>query len=85
MDGLHIGSVIEAEVPMQRETVSQTERRTRSKTKPMQLAMMACCLVMAFPIAAFFLSGGSLSGASANIATFAPLLLCLGVHVVMHK
>lgn len=54
-------------------------------TKIMNIAMMACCVVMLLPIAGYFLAGGTLNGASANLAAFAPLLLCVGAHFVMHK
>lgn len=51
----------------------------------MRWGMIACCTVMLLPVAGFFLSGGSLAGLAANASLFAPLVLCLGMHVVMHK
>ncbi len=33
----------------------------------------------------FFLAGGTLAGMWGNAAAFAPLLLCVGAHLVMHK
>ncbi|MFC0159178.1 MULTISPECIES: DUF2933 domain-containing protein [Mameliella] len=51
----------------------------------MHYGMMACCAVMLLPIVGFFISGGTLAGLWGNAAAFAPLLLCVGAHLVMHK
>lgn len=51
----------------------------------MHWGMMACCAVMLLPIAAYFFSGGSILGAFNNIGAFAPLLLCVGAHLVLHR
>ena len=51
----------------------------------MRWGMIACCTVMFLPVAGLFLSGGSLVGLAANASLLAPLVLCLGMHVVMHK
>lgn len=59
--------------------------QSQSGSKPMHLAMLACCVVMFIPIVGFFLAGGAFGGAGYNLFTFAPLLLCVGVHFVMHK
>lgn len=73
------------EVPMMSETDTNSAGQTRPGSKPMHIAMMACCVVMLLPIAGYFVAGGTLSGVGANLATFAPLLLCVGAHFVMHK
>lgn len=49
----------------------------------MNLGMMACCIVMLAPVAAFFLLGGTITGAASLAAAFAPLVLCLAVHGAM--
>ena len=51
----------------------------------MHYGMMACCVVMLLPVAGFFLAGGTLAGMWGNAAAFAPLLLCVGAHLVMHN
>ena len=51
----------------------------------MRYGMMACCAVMLLPVAAFFVAGGSVSGHWANAGVFAPLALCVGAHLIMHK
>lgn len=57
----------------------------RSGLKGSHLAMMACCVIMLLPVAGYFLAGGALGGLGSNVWTFAPLLLCVGGHFVMHK
>ena len=53
--------------------------------KLMHWGMMACCAVMLLPIAAFLIGGGTVAGLWANATVFAPLVLCVGAHFVMHK
>lgn len=50
-----------------------------------RFAMAACCAVMLLPIAAFFIAGGTTSGLTENLAVFAPILLCVGAHLLMHR
>lgn len=50
-----------------------------------KLGMFACCIIMALPILAYFAAGGTLAGATGNLAAFAPLLLCAGAHLLMFK
>lgn len=52
--------------------------------KLMKYGMWACCAVMLLPIIAFLVAGRA-SGVSDNLITFAPLLLCVGAHLVMHR
>ncbi|WP_377513412.1 DUF2933 domain-containing protein [Octadecabacter sp. R77987] len=51
----------------------------------MKWGMMACCAVMFLPVAVFLIGGGTLAGLWANAGVFAPLTLCIGAHLVMHK
>ena len=53
--------------------------------KLMHWGMMACCAAMLLPIAGYFIGGGTLSGLGSNSLAFAPLVLCVGAHLVMHK
>jgi len=64
-------------------TKSQVRMNTQSNL--MRFGMMACCVVMLLPIAGFFVAGGSLAGLWTKAGLFAPLLLCVGAHLVMHK
>lgn len=50
-----------------------------------RFAMMACCAVMLVPIATFFIAGGTVSGLTEDLVVFAPLLLCVGGHLLMHR
>ena len=51
----------------------------------MKLGMMACCAVMLVPLGALLVAGGTLGGLTSNLGLLAPLALCLGAHVVMHR
>jgi hypothetical protein len=53
--------------------------------KMMKYGMWACCAVMLLPIGAYLLAGDGLAGAGGSLLAFAPLLLCVGMHLVMHK
>ena len=70
---------------MSQKTDTSSIERSRSGPKAMHFAMMACCVIMLLPIAGYFLAGGALGGLGSNLLTFAPLLLCVGGHFVMHK
>ncbi|MSU88476.1 DUF2933 domain-containing protein [Rhodobacteraceae bacterium 2CG4] len=50
----------------------------------MKYGMWACCAVMLLPIIAY-LAAGRVSGAADSLIAFAPLLLCVGAHLVMHR
>lgn len=52
--------------------------------KLMKYGMWACCAVMLLPVGAYLVAGGWANGAG-GLATFAPLLLCVGAHLVMHR
>ena len=51
----------------------------------MHLAMLACCAVMMMPIAVVVFSGAGFGLDGFSLSTLAPLLLCVGGHVVLHK
>jgi len=58
----------------------------KSSSMPvMKYAMWACCAVMLLPIAAFVMAGGLAGGLTSGLYAFAPLLLCVGAHVMMHR
>lgn len=50
-----------------------------------RFAVMTCCAVMLIPIAMFFVAGGTVSGLNGNLAVFAPLLFCVGAHLLLHR
>jgi len=51
----------------------------------MKYAMWACCAAMLLPIAVFVMAGGLSAGLFSGLYAFAPLLLCVGAHVIMHR
>ena len=51
----------------------------------MKLATMACCVVMLVPIGAIVLGGGTVTSMGSAVTAFAPLLLCLGAHLLLFK
>ncbi|WP_238367857.1 DUF2933 domain-containing protein [Mesobacterium pallidum] len=64
---------------------NQTPSGKSLQDRFMHYGMMACCAVMLLPIVGYLIAGGSLAGLWGNAAAFAPLLLCVGAHFVMHK
>ncbi len=70
---------------MNNEINSNSSGKGRKSFNPMNMAMMACCVIMLLPVGFYFLSGGGVSGLGGNLAAFAPLLLCVGAHFLMHK
>ncbi|WP_236939999.1 DUF2933 domain-containing protein [Falsihalocynthiibacter arcticus] len=40
---------------------------------------------MLIPIGGYFLAGGTLTGLGSNLIAFAPIILCVGAHIFMHK
>ena len=66
--------------------MSETENQTSSgQAKLMHYGMIACCAVMLLPFARFFLSGGTIAGLWSNTGVLAPIVLCLGAHLLMFK
>lgn len=63
----------------------QSQQNKPIKDRLMHYGMMACCVVMLVPIVGFLLAGGTMSGLWSNAAVFAPLLLCVGAHLLMFK
>lgn len=49
----------------------------------MHAGMAACCAIMLLPVAGFFIAGGTIAGLMGNLGVFAPIALCIGVHVAM--
>jgi hypothetical protein len=49
----------------------------------MHAGMAVCCAVMLLPVAGFFVAGGTVAGLMGNLGVFAPIALCIGVHVAM--
>lgn len=65
--------------------VEECTAPTSTTSTLMRYGMWVCCAVMLLPVAAYFLTGGSASGALGNLGVFAPIALCVGMHVLMHR
>lgn len=63
---------------------TQSQKSTGT-SKVMHYGMMVCCAVMLLPVAAFFVAGGTIAGLWTNVGLFAPIVLCIGAHVLMFK
>lgn len=59
------------------------EKTAKKGFSLMHAGMAACCAVMLIPVAGFFVAGGTLAGLTNNLGVFAPIALCIGVHVAM--
>lgn len=76
---------------MERNVTSHQQAGAASKPaqdtggKLVKWGMMACCVVMFVPIGLYFLAGGGAGGVSESLGLIAPMLLCVGAHVFMHK
>jgi hypothetical protein len=57
----------------------------KSRSMPMHIGMMACCALMLLPFSAFFFTGGTIAGLWSNASVFAPIVLCMGAHVLLFK
>ena len=53
--------------------------------KLMKYGMWACCAIMLAPILLYRAAGGLSSDLTNNAILFAPLVVCLGAHFVMHR
>ena len=51
----------------------------------MKYGMWACCAIMLAPIVLYLAAGGLSSDLTSNAILFAPLIVCLGAHFVMHR
>lgn len=63
----------------------KTEMANGTRHLSMKFGMWACCAVMLLPAVAYIVAAGNLDGLGGKLVAFAPLALCLGVHLVMHK
>lgn len=66
-----------------RDIENGTSNQRSSST--MKYAMWACCAVMLLPVGIYFAAGGLSAGLGSSLFTFAPLVLCIGAHLVMHR
>lgn len=51
----------------------------------MKLGMMACCAVTLLPLGAFLVAGGTLGGLPSSVWLLLPIVLCLGMHFLLHR
>jgi len=51
----------------------------------MKYGRWACCAIMLAPIVLYLAAGGLSSELTSNAILFAPLIVCLGAHFVMHR
>lgn len=65
--------------------MSWNPRNFLSNGVGMKLGMLACCAVMLVPLGVYTVAGGTFDGLAGNLGLLAPLALCLGAHVVMHR
>ena len=49
----------------------------------MHAGMAVCCAVMLVPVVGYFVVGGTIAGMTSNLGVFAPIALCIGIHVAM--
>ena len=69
---------------MPREMRNATDKSRRSHAL-MMYGMWACCAVMLVPVVGFLVAGGTAGGLTQKLVAFAPLLLCVAAHLVMHS
>jgi len=50
-----------------------------------KLAMAACCFIMLAPVGLVLLSGAGIGAVFSNAGLMLPLVLCVGMHFVMHR
>jgi len=66
--------------------MSGTENQTATgQSRLMHFGMMVCCAVMLSPLAGVFLAGGSIAGLWSNVSVFAPIVICVGAHLLLFK
>ena len=67
--------------------MKNTERPESDETtgRLMKYGMWACCAIMLAPIVLYLAAGGLTSDMTSNAILFAPLVVCLGAHFVMHR
>ncbi len=62
-----------------------TRERRQTSDMIMKYGMWACCAIMLAPVILYFAAGGFSGGMLNSAIVFAPLLVCLGAHLVMHR
>lgn len=83
--GLEAGSEASLMTKESSDNIMDDKKAAQSGSeKLVKYGMWACCAVMLLPIVAY-LAAGRPSGVTNSLITFAPLLLCVGVHFVMHR
>jgi len=66
--------------------MSGTENQTATgQSRLMHFGMMVCCAVMLLSLAGFFVAGGSIAGLWSNVSVFAPIVICVGAHLLLLK
>lgn len=65
--------------------VSDTSTGQKPGNRFARLGMAACCIIMMVPIALVLLGGASIGAVFSNAGLILPLVLCLGMHFVMHR
>lgn len=60
-----------------------THKNTKRGFGIMHAGMAVCCAVMLIPVVGYFVVGGTIVGLASNLGVFAPIALCIGVHVAM--
>lgn len=63
---------------------NESERAATQGTM-MKWGMMACCAVMPVPVASFLLAGGTIAGLWTSAGLIAPIAICVGAHLVVHR
>lgn len=64
---------------------TESPQPSRKQRGGVHFAMMACCALMLVPLAYFVLSGGVLRLDATGLSTLAPIVLCVGAHLLMFK
>ena len=67
------------------ENPTTPSKQSRTGIKGMHIAMIACCMFMLIPVFGLVMAGSGRNGSGLNLTTLAPLLLCVGAHLLMHK
>ncbi len=66
-------------------TTADTQQRCQTSDTMMKYGMWACCAIMLVPAVLYFAADGLSGGLLNNAIMFAPLLVCLGAHFIMHR
>lgn len=63
--------------------ITKNQDTTKNGFGIMLAGMVVCCAVMLIPVVGYFAVGGTIAGLTSNFGVFAPIALCIGVHVAM--